>query len=240
MLFPGGDPDNAVTFAYPGTDTLDGPFDMALDLEGDIWITNGAGGTVTSIDPLGNTVYRSLPGCCGISGPKGLAVDSVGNVWIANFTGGEGAGTGSVTLLDPYGANAPGSPFTGGGIHGPWGIAIDGDDNVWVADYNGGVLVNLCGERSENCPQGLTTGDAISPAAGYDGGGALQHVTSVAIDQAGNVWAANNVNDPEACARMTETGCRQASTECGGDGVVVFFGLAAPVDAPMIGPPRQP
>ena len=96
MLFPGGDPDNAVTFAYPGTDTLDGPFDMALDLEGDIWITNGAGGTVTSIDPLGNPVYRSLPGCCGISGPKGLAVDSVGNVWIANFTGGEGAGTGSV------------------------------------------------------------------------------------------------------------------------------------------------
>ena len=100
--------------------------------------------------------------------------------------------------------------------------------------------MNLCGERSENCPQGLTTGDAISPAAGYDGGGALQHVTSVAIDQAGNVWAANNVNDPEACARMSETGCRQASTECGGDGVVVFFGLAAPVDAPMIGPPRQP
>ena len=240
VLFPGGDPDNAVTFVYPGTDTLLEPFDTALDLEGDLWITNGAGNTVASIDALGNPVFQSEAGCCGISGPKGLAVDSVGNVWIANLTGEEGAGRGSVTLLDPYGENAPGSPFTGGGIEGPWGIAIDGEDNVWAADFNGGALANLCGERTENCPQGLTTGDPISPATGYDGGGALQHLTSVAIDQAGNVWVANNVNDLEVCARMSETGCRQASTECGGDGVVVFFGLAAPVEAPIIGPPRQP
>ena len=240
ILFPGGDPDNAVTFVYPGTDTLDGPFGIALDLEGDIWITNGAGNTVTVIDPLGNPVFQTQPGSSGISAPRGLAVDSIGNVWIANLSGAEGPGTGSVTLLDPFGENAPGSPFRGGSMEGPWSIAVDGDDNVWIADFTGGALVNLCGARADNCPQGLTTGDPISPAGGYDGGGALRHITSIAIDQAGNVWAANNVNDLDACSRMSETGCRQASTECGGDGVVVFFGIAAPVDAPMIGPPRQP
>jgi streptogramin lyase len=239
ILFPGGDPDNAVTFVYPGTDTLDEPYGIALDLEGELWITNSAGNTVTSIDPLGNPVFQSAAGSGGISEPRGLAVDSIGNVWIANHSANEGSAGGSVTLLDPYGENAPGSPFREG-LKGPWGIAVDGDDNVWVADFTGGALVNLCGARADNCPQGLTTGDIISPAGGYDGGGVLRHVTSIAIDQAGNVWAANNVNDPDACAGMSETGCRQASTECGGDGVVVFFGLAAPVDAPLIGPPRQP
>jgi DNA-binding beta-propeller fold protein YncE len=229
-----------VTFVYPGTDTLDEPYGIALDLEGDIWITNSAGNTVTVIDPLGNPVFQTQPGSSGISAPRGLAVDSIGNVWIANLTGAGGSGTGSVTLLDPFGENAPGSPFRGGGMEGPWSIAVDGDDNVWVADYTGGGLVNLCGVRADNCPQGLTTGNPISPAGGYDGGGALRHITSIAIDQAGNLWAANNVNDPDACAKMSEMGCRQASTECGGDGVVVFFGIAAPVDAPLIGPPRQP
>ena len=96
------------------------------------------------------------------------------------------------------------------------------------------------GEEPTTALRVLRPGTRYPLPAGYDGGGALQHMTSIAIDQAGNVWAANNVNDLDACGRMSETGCRQASTECGGDGLVVFFGLAAPVDAPLIGPPRQP
>ena len=73
ILFPGGDPDNAVTFVYPGTDTLDGPDGIALDLEADMWITNSAGNTVTVIDPLGNPVFQTQPGSSGISAPRGLA-----------------------------------------------------------------------------------------------------------------------------------------------------------------------
>ncbi|MGH7850535.1 MAG: hypothetical protein ACREOP_09580, partial [Thermodesulfobacteriota bacterium] len=118
ILFPGGDPDNAVTFVYQGTDTLDEPFGIALDLEGDMWITNSAGNTVTVIDPLGNPVFQTQPGSSGISAPRGLAVDSIGNVWIANLSGAEGSGSGSVTLLDPFGENAPGSPYRGGGMEG--------------------------------------------------------------------------------------------------------------------------
>jgi hypothetical protein len=240
ILFPGGDASNSVNFTYPGTGTLSQPFDIALDLEGELWITNGVGNTVARIDALGNPVFQSDAGCCGISEPKGLAIDSLGDVWIANFTGENDTAGGSVTLLDPYGSNAPSSPFKGSGIQGPWGIAVDGADNVWVANFTGGTLTNLCGIRTEGCPKGLNTGDPISPPSGYDGGGALQHVAGIAIDQAGNVWVANNVNDPDACLRMSEMGCRQASTNCGGDGLVVFYGLAAPVDAPILGPPRQP
>lgn len=236
-VFPGGDPGTPLTFTYPGTDTLSGPFDLAVDIDGYLWITNGAGNSITRIDHFGNPVLQTAPGCCGLSDPRGIAIDSFGNVWAANLTGNPG---GSVTLLDPYGENAAGSPFRGGGLVGPWGIAVDGNDNVWVADFQAGALVNLCGVRRGNCPDGLATGEAISPPAGYDGGGALRHVTDVAIDSSGNVWVLNNVNDLEACLRMSEEGCRQASTECAGDGVVVFYGLAAPVKTPQIGPPRQP
>lgn len=239
-VFPGGDPGTPLTFAYPGTSTLSEPFDAAVDTDGYLWVTNGGGNSITRIDPFGNPVMQTAPGCCGLSEPRGLAIDSYGNVWAANLSGPTEADGGSVTLLDPYGENAAGSPFRGGGTQGPWGIAIDGDDNVWVADFTGKTLVNLCGVRTRNCPGGFATGEPISPPAGYDGGGALQHLTDVAIDQSGNVWVLNNVNDLDVCLSMTAEGCMQASTECGGDGAVVFYGLAAPVKTPMIGPPRQP
>ncbi len=239
-IFPGGDPEMFVTFSFPGTDILDEPFDVALDLNDNLWITNGRGNTVTQLDQLGNPLFQTEEFCCGISEPKAMAIDSLGNVWVSNLTGVIDPRQGTVTLLDPFGANAPGSPFTGGGITGPWGIAVDGDDNIWVADFLGKNLVNLCGVRTENCPPGLTTGDPITPETGYTGGGALQHLTAVEIDQSGNVWVANNVNDLDVCFKMSDIGCMQMSTECGGDGLVVFYGLAAPVETPLIGPPRQP
>jgi hypothetical protein len=71
--------------------------------------------------------------------------------------------------------------------------------------------------RTETCPPGFNTGDSISPPGGYIGG--LQIITDVDIDPAGNVWVANNWNRPDEAL----------STRFGGDGAVVFFGLARPV-----------
>jgi hypothetical protein len=57
---------------------------------------------------------------------------------------------------------------------------------------------------------------------------ALQRVTGVSIDSSGNVWLCNNwLQVP-------------VQTNPGGDGLVVFIGLAAPVKMPLIGPPQQP
>jgi hypothetical protein len=68
--------------------------------------------------------------------------------------------------------------------------------------------------------------------------GNTQSVTDVAIDPAGNVWYANNWNVLEAVAISDPP--RRNSTKAGGDGVVVFYGLAAPVRTPLIGPVRRP
>ena len=121
-----------------------------------------------------------------------------------------------------------------------------GADNVWVADFFGARVHNLCGVP-RNCPSGRDTlGVAISPPTGYGGAGGMQHITSIVIDQAGNVLVANNNNDQETCdfppnaADPTTVPSEKASMSCGGNGVLVFFGLAPPVAAPLIGPPTQP
>jgi len=68
-------------------------------------------------------------------------------------------------------------------------------------------------------------------------GGGLQMLTDIAIDPAGNVWAMNNWQDIDSCI---STPSEALSTRCGGQGVVIFYGMAKPVHAPQIGPARQP
>ncbi len=79
-------------------------------------------------------------------------------------------------------------------------------------------------------------GDAISPPGGYVGGG-LQMQVDVAIAPAGDVWVTNNWQYwPAALEKVDEA----LSTLGGGQGVVVFYGMAKPVRVPMVGPPRAP
>ena len=125
--------------------------------------------------------------------------------------------------------------------------------NVWVANFGSlqpgskftsGRISELCGMNPAACPPGKRSGDPISPSSGYTvpsagsqvllhngdplygyGIGAqpsftpLMRLTNVVIDQAGNIWALNNWKpdfDIDACCNP------------GGDGVVIFVGLAPP------------
>jgi len=80
----------------------------------------------------------------------------------------------------------------------------------------------------------MKTGDAISPPGGYVGGG-LQLQVDIGVGPAGDVWVTNNWQDPAACYGKPD---EAISTRCGGQGVVVFFGMAKPVRTPPIGPVR--
>lgn len=66
----------------------------------------------------------------------------------------------------------------------------------------------------------------------------MQTITDVAIDPAGNVWVANNWDMPEQGSK--EVPEPALATRFGGNGTVVFFGLAKPVRTPLIGPVRKP
>jgi len=256
----GGDPTNFRTWGGADcSEQLTSPWGLASDAEGNVYVTNLRARSVSVIDP--DTAPGSL---CPVATyplddpafPQGLAIDIDGNVWVADTYG-----DGEVTFLDASNGYSPTSFKADGAIVGPWSLAIDGANNVWVADFFGKRIHNLCG-ASGNCPVGMeSVGDRISPAGdpasgelgnggGYGANGALQSITSINVDQAGNVWVANNFNDvgvcllgegiPNPAERITTVELEELQTECGGNGAVVMFGLAAPVAAPIIGPPRQP
>lgn len=246
---------------------LNAPFYLVIDQQNRVWVDNAIGDSITRF-PADDAAKVQVFSTGGFSG-KGMAVDSRGNVWIANTLGnGISLETklhllqmkiqrdsisaighvvltdllthphlGSVSELTPSGKPAPGSPFNPGSIWGAWAVAVDGNDHVWVSNFspNGG-LTELCGARTETCPPGMKTGDPISPQGGYTGGG-MQMLVDVNIDPAGNVWVSNNWNDYTACYGQAP---EAFSTRCGGQGLTIFYGLAKPIRAPLIGPAQQP
>ena len=148
---------------------------------------------------------------------------------------------GSVTLLRPDGSEAPGSPFIGGGMPEAFAAAVDGNDNVWISNFAGaqGRIAQLCGVRTETCPPGTKTADQISPPGGYVGGG-LQMETDIGVGPAGDVWVADNWQLIDSCYLIPSDTSEALSTQCGGQGLTVFYGVAKPVRTPLIGPVRTP
>ena len=210
------------------------PRGVAIDSLGNAWVANALGHPRTKEKlAMGETVIRSKLG--GLKGSKADAEDQKAQMWIDLYDLASKYPGGDVSMVDPDGMVV--GTFDGGGsINAPWGIAVDGNDNVWVADAFGRTITHLCGARLENCPPGAKTGDPISPPGGYLGG--VQITTDVAIDPAGNVWVANNWDRPDEGFKKEPDPAN--STRFGGNGTVVFYGLAKPVKTPLIGPPQAP
>lgn len=258
----GGDPNEIRTWGdgCPDGASFSSPWGLASDAGGQVFVTNTLGRYVSRIDsstaPGDLCPVAQYPLDAGAA-PQGIATDSAGNLWVAGTYGPPG----TMTFLDASDGYAP-TTFTGDDTTvGVWSVAVDGADNVWGADFFGKRIINLCGAAG-NCPEGMDElGSRISPAGipgtgvlgnggGYGANGVLQSITAINVDQAGNVWAANNFNDVRECLLgegfpdTSESGStveqERIQTTCGGNGAVVMLGVAAPVAAPMIGPPRQP
>jgi hypothetical protein len=221
--FPASDPSKVENFKTGINNS-----GLGIDSQGNVWVTNRFGTGLLGMAHLIDMGMRL----------KFEGVASASDYLTKQMSEQKG-GTmngGSVTLLRQDGTQFPGSPFKSAGLPGPWAVAVDGNDNIWISNFAGAQspIVELCGVRTQNCPAGMRTGDQISPPGGYVGGG-LQMITDIAVDPAGNVWAMNNWQDIDACIGTPPEGL---STRCGGQGVVIFYGMAKPVRAPQIGPAR--
>lgn len=173
-----------------------------------------------------------------------IEVDSFGNAWFTS----NGDNTVYVRLVSDGSIHG----FQGGGMDGPWGLAIDGEDNIWVSNFGvfafdkvlgTGRITKFAGANPATRPAGASLGDPISPDTGYTVPTAGEQVllangeplrgpggppsfvpmtrqTSLQIDAAGNIWTINNwkpftINDI-------------LLGNPGGDGVVIFVGIAPP------------
>jgi streptogramin lyase len=222
--FPASDPSKIETFkvGFSGSG-------LAVDSLGNVWISNRLGSSERARLKLVEAIVASK-----------ISHDAFAKVlvgaWAAQTPGYESGG--SVSVLHPDGSEASFSPVSGKGIATPWAISVDGNDNIWISNLATASfgIVHLCGFRTENCPPGMKTGDAISPPGGYVGGG-MQMLIDVGIGPAGDVWVTNNWQYwPADLEKVDEA----LSTLGSGQGVVVFYGMAKPVRTPQIGPPRLP
>ena len=228
--FPASDPGKAeqIKVGY-------GPRAIAIDSLGNAWIANTLGhpGLMEKLALVWNKIKSWFGNLVGGSEPTH---EKAAKEWISLYETVVKYPGGDISLVQPDGTVA--GTFDGGkSIESPWGIAVDGNDNVWVANGGGHSITFLCGARPTNCPAGAKTGDAISPPSGYVGG--LQAaITDIVVDPAGNLWVANNWENPEQGFKKVPDPTQ--ATRFGGNGTVVFFGLAKPVKTPLIGPPRMP
>lgn len=240
-IYRGGDPNNWQAISE---DDFEKPFDVVFDTHDVAWVSGTSSGNIMAFAADGTKLREYDLGSSSL--PMGVASDSLGNVWVSL--------SGKIELPCPPPITPPPASYAGvamvnldgvqlntrpddpllpdytapGGLTIAWGIAVDGADNVWVANFTRGGVSHFCGARGGSCPAGVNTGDALSPdITGYHSD-LLDRNTAVEVDSSGNVWLTNNWKDVPI------------QPDPVGDAMVVYIGLAAPVKAPLIGPPQQP
>ena len=225
------------------------PFAAAVDNNKRVWVTNSQSGNVVMFPTNNPKAAKSI--ATGGFGLRGIAIDSKGNAWVAVTTSPGFAGrinqskasnimqefkegiediikysspknpTGMLVMINPQG-KVVGTFADHAGLYVPWGVSVDSDDHVWVANFMGQGVVDFCGVNTAKCPKGKKTGDIIHT---YQSG-VLQHITDNIVDAAGNVWAANNWDNIDAVA--SDNPAARISTNAGGKGIVVIYGIAKP------------
>jgi hypothetical protein len=155
-VYPDGRPGKAFEIPIPSpasSTTPMKPFGIAIDHQGNVWVTGSRNNTLAVIGPEGKVLEVIPPvgpgGRIVLRRPMGNASDSRGNIWVANSdfmdvpcppspTPNLASATApSIALFLRHPGRKPhvGAAFTGGGLTVPWGIAVDGNDTVWVANF---------------------------------------------------------------------------------------------------------
>ena len=258
LHFPGGRIKDGRIVKVKG---LKSPFDIVIDSQDRVWVSNSQSDTVLRFPADNPDKVETFH--AGIS-VRALALDSKENVWVVSnlsldfplpkipdgasimeqfrIIGEAGMkypkSTGVAHMIRPDGTQLEPKGFTGGGaIDIPWGVNIDGNDDVWIGNIGvlegvGRSVVLLAGANPQGHPAGTKPGDVIHVFKS----GSIQMLTDVSIDPAGNIWAANNWNDPVAATSPDPPS--RISTWGGGSGLTVIYGVAAPVQPPRMGKVR--
>ena len=156
---------------------LSSPAGIALDANGNAWIANASGNSVTELNNAGAflTGATGYTGSNNILGAQGIAVDKAGNVWVADTLL-----SSVVELTISSGSVQSSTSYAPAGISGPTSLAIDSQDNVWVSNFAGGSVSEL------------SSLGAVLGSGALTVGGSLQAPLGIAVDRSGNIWVTDN------------------------------------------------
>ena len=212
LYFPGGRVKDGRVVPVKG---LVSPFSIVIDAQNRVWVGNALSNTIVRF-PAEDPSKAEAINAGGVS-VRGIALDSKGNVWTASLMnldfplpvippGSEIMTQFQIAGLDIFGYTTPTKPtgviqmtrpdgthpapngFSGLPINVPWGLSIDGKDDVWFGNFFGRGVILMAGADTKGHPAGTKTGDVIHQFQSAS----IQMITEVAVDPAGNVWAANN------------------------------------------------
>ncbi len=164
--------------------TLNNPYGMGIDPNGNIYVTNYGNNSISEYNSLG--VYQTTFGTAvNISNPAGIVFDNSGNGYVLNYNrtnNGLGNHHGNA-YVDQYSSTGVYQSTIIQGLNTATGIAIDLSNNLYVAQgsYNNGN--NTVSQFNTLGALAFTTNgvNTVNPVA-------------VAVDGAGNFYALDNTN----------------------------------------------
>jgi len=195
------------------SDSMPGPYYLAVDSQGNLWVPGYASNNLTEFDPLGNIILDTFTGG-DVKQPFAVAIDSQDSAWVVNFV--PGAATISRFLNNGNPITTTAHPCAATCFF----PAFDPSGNLWVSGTDHTTLFNASGTKTSTfLTDAYTSGigvasngtawtlghnsafyhftlpaastrltQSLSATAGND-------VTPVAIDSADNVWIASSRNN---------------------------------------------
>jgi sugar lactone lactonase YvrE len=166
---------NTVTNPITGTQQF---YRLATPTAGAAWALYASSSGNNAIYKFNTNGVATLFATNGVNGvvlnnPQGVALDNLGNLYVAN------AGNGNIVKIDPQGNGTAFAHAAAG--NAIYGVALDVSSNVFVADT---VANNI---------QKITPGGVVSVFVGGPSSTNVDQPKGLAFDNAGNLFAANNL-----------------------------------------------